>query len=356
MNSTQPTTVPTKMGSNEKVPFWGTILIAIAGMIFLLSCIICWCLRCYDKRKQKQGPRDRINYEKLTESNVFDTQKVQPELEEKSYGSVRLCLHYVPADQRLNVGVLECARLPVADTLAGSTDPYVKVYISPDMKPVHQTKCIKKNLNPHFNEHFEFDVDYSKIGSKSLILAVYDYDMLSKDDKVAQLRIPLESVDLTAPSENWHDLGPPGSDSDVQRDEDVGQVCISLRYVPAASQLRVVLIEARNIAQYNITTPEVYFKLSVFINDKRVTKKKTNLKKDTVNPYFNENFTFSMTPEQARLATLTVVLAEYTTLGKSKSIGWVELGFKSTLTGSAHWQNAMLNQRHAVAQWHSLHT
>jgi len=347
---------PAKIGSDGKIPFWGTIMIAIAGLIFLLLCLICSFMRCYDKRKQKaQRKQDMVNFEKMSEDKTFDIQKVQPELDKKSFGRARVSLHYVQQSQQLNVGVMECVNLPVADVLANSSDPYVKVCLSPDMKPMHQTKCVKSTLNPCFNENFVFDVEYSKIAKKSVLLAVYDYDVFSKDDKIAQLRIPLESIDLSGATEQWHELEAPCDDSDVQHEDDVGQVCISLRYVPAASQLKVVVIEARNIAQYHITTSEVYFKLSILVNNKRVTKKRTTLKKDTVNPYFNEAFTFSLTPEEARLVTLVVVLAEYTTLGRSKSVGWVELGYKSTLLGSAHWQNAMLNQRHAVAQWHSLH-
>jgi hypothetical protein len=357
MNSIQLTTVTAKMGNDDKIPLWGTILIGITGLICLICCIVFACLRCYEKKKQKSASRaDLLKFKDMSDDDkAFATESVQPQLEKKSYGSMKVCLHYTQDDQKLNVGVQECVNLPVADFATQRSDPYVKVFLSPDMKPMYQTKCIKKTLNPHFNENFVFDVDYSKIGKKSVVLGVYDHDVVSSDDKIAQLRIPLASVDLSAVTEEWYDLEAPCKDADLQHEDDLGQVCISLRFVPAASQLKVVVVEARNIAQHQVTTSEVYFKLSIFVNDRRVTKKRTSLKKETVNPYFNEAFTFSMTPEQARLITLVVVLSEYTTLGKSKSIGWVELGYKSTLMGSAHWQNAMLNQRHPVAQWHSLH-
>lgn len=117
----------------------------------------------------------------------------------------------------------------------------------------------------------------------------------------------------------------------------------------------MVVIEAKEISRARVQRAEVYIKLSLKLNGRRLTKKKTSAKKDTLNPYFNEAFTFSVTAEQAKIVTLVVTLAEHDPLGRSRPIGRVELGTKGGVTETAHWSNALTNQRHAIAQWHTLH-
>jgi len=47
--------------------------------------------------------------------------------------------------------------------------------------------------------------------------------------------------------------------------------------------------------------PDPYVKLSLLLNGKRVKKKKSSVKKCTLNPYFNESFTFEVPFEQIQV-------------------------------------------------------
>lgn len=60
-----------------------------------------------------------------------------------------------------------------------------------------------------------FQLPFNELQSKTLMLTVYDYDRLSKDDKMGQLSIPLESIDFGTTTEVCRSLGKPENDDDV---------------------------------------------------------------------------------------------------------------------------------------------
>ena len=51
----------------------------------------------------------------------------------------------------------------------------------------------------------------------------------------------------------------------------------------------------------NIKILDPYVKLSLMLNGKRVKKKKTTIKKYTLNPYYNESFSFEVPFEQIQV-------------------------------------------------------
>lgn len=83
---------------------------------------------------------------------------------------------------------------------------------------------------------------YAEIGGKTLVLAVYDFDRFSKHDVIGEARIPMNSVDLGQIVEEWRDLVSPEDNTDSDK---LGDICFSLRYVPTAGKLTVVILEAK---------------------------------------------------------------------------------------------------------------
>lgn len=60
-----------------------------------------------------------------------------------------------------------------------------------------------------------FQLPFNELQSKTLMLTVYDYDRLSKDDKMGQLSIPLESIDFGTTTDICGSLCKPENDDDV---------------------------------------------------------------------------------------------------------------------------------------------
>lgn len=47
---------------------------------------------------------------------------------------------------------------------------------------------------------------YEELGGKTLVMSVYDYDRFSKHDVIGEVKIPMNTIDLGRPIEEWRDL------------------------------------------------------------------------------------------------------------------------------------------------------
>lgn len=105
----------------------------------------------------------------------------------------------------LSVHIVQAQQLPGLD-FSGLSDPYVKVYLMPDKRRCERTRVHKSNLNPVFEETFQFHMPFTELTSKTLVMAVYDYDRFSKHDEIGQVSIPIGKIDLTQTKDEWKDL------------------------------------------------------------------------------------------------------------------------------------------------------
>ncbi|UYV71436.1 SYT2 [Cordylochernes scorpioides] len=252
---------------------------------------------------------------------------------------------------QLAVTVIQAEDLPGMD-MSGTSDPYVKVYLLPDKKKKFETKVHRKTLNPVFNETFNFKVPYSEVTTKTLVFAIFDFDRFSKHDQIGEVKVCLNQVDLAQTIEEWRDLTSVEGD---QAQNKLGDICFSLRYVPTAGKLTVVILEAKNLKKMDVGgLSDPYVKIALMMNGKRVKKKKTSIKKCTLNPYYNESFTFEVPFEQIQKVQLVVTVVDYDRIGTSEPIGKAVLGCNASGTELRHWMDMLASPRRPIAQWHSL--
>ncbi|XP_078322077.1 synaptotagmin-1-like isoform X2 [Crassostrea virginica] len=359
----------------NKLPVWALILIAAGAILFLICCCYCVCKRCIcKKRKKKEGKKGLKGPVDLKAVQLIGAslkkEKIQPDLEELEVnmeqdddnestksevklGKLQFQLDYDFTKNELTVGVIQAADLPGMD-MSGTSDPYVKVYLLPDKKKKFETKVHRKTLNPVFNETFTFkNVPYAEVGGKTLVFAIYDFDRFSKHDQIGQVKIPLNTVDLCQVLEEWRDLISP--DNDAEKENKLGDICFSLRYVPTAGKLTVVVLEAKNLKKMDVGgLSDPYVKIALYQGNKRLKKKKTTIKKNTLNPYFNESFSFEVPFEQIQKVQLYITVVDYDRIGTSEPIGRVVLGCNSSGTELRHWSDMLANPRRPIAQWHTL--
>uniref|UniRef100_A0A8C5HLP6 Synaptotagmin-1-like n=1 Tax=Gouania willdenowi TaxID=441366 RepID=A0A8C5HLP6_GOUWI len=248
--------------------------------------------------------------------------------------------------ERLIVGIIQAQDLPAMD-MGGTSDPYVKVYMLPDKKKKFETKVQRKNLCPVFNETFTFKIPYSELGGQTLVLQVFDFDRFGKHDTIGEIKIPMNTVDLGHCVLKARD--PPTKTPPKK----LGDICISLRYVPTAGKLTVNIMEAKNLKKMDVGgLSDPFVKVVLQHNGKRLKKKKTSVKQNTLNPYFNESFSFEIPFSQIQVLVITVY--DYDKLGSNDPIGKCWIGYGASGVGLRHWSDMLANPRRPVAQWHTL--
>ncbi|VDM16154.1 unnamed protein product [Hydatigera taeniaeformis] len=308
----------------------------------------------------------------LTE-NMEVNEKSEREKEKVYLGSLQYSVEFDFQKNELTVGIIQARDLPAMD-MCGTSDPYVKVFLLPNKKKKCETKVHRKTLNPVFNETFVFKLPYAEVSGTTLVLYVYDFDRFSKHDQIGQLKIPLGSIDLCQTLEEWRPIEPTDSENEKvhshariflarvgtsqfegKKENRLGDICFSLRYVPTSGKLTVNILEAKNLKKMDVGgLSDPYVKLSLMLQGRRIKKKKTTIKKCTLNPYYNESFSFDVPFDLIQKVNLIVTVVDYDRVGSSDPIGRIVLGCNSTGAALRHWSDMLANPRRPIAQWHTL--
>ncbi|XP_013887698.1 synaptotagmin-2 [Austrofundulus limnaeus] len=353
----------------DKIPLppWALIAIAVVAALLVLTCCFCIIKKCCcKKKKNKKGKKgkDGFNMKNMQggekqqedddddegETGMTEEEKEEEEKEQEKLGKLQYSIDYDFENTKLTISILQAADLMSMDS-GGTSDPYVRVLLLPDKKKKFDTKVHKKTLNPVFNETFVFKVPYEELGGKTLVMSVYDYDRFSKHDVIGEVKIPMNTIDLGRPIEEWRDL----ESADQEEPEKLGDICISLRYVPTAGKLTVCILEAKNLKKMDACgLSDPYVKIQLLQGGKRLKKKKTTVKKNTLNPYYNESFSFEIPLEQMQKILVVVTVFDYDKIGKNDAIGKIFVGSKATGLGLKHWSDMLANPRRPIAQWHVL--
>lgn len=182
--------------------------------------------------------------------------------------------------------------------------------------------------------------------------------------------------------------------------EDRPELLLSMNYLPQAERLTVVIMKAKSLGtahdvyvkvrlqmacnQQSITTLRfsvfLHFQMHLIVNGKRVKKKKTSVRKinDTVEPTWNEAFTFNLSQSNMPNAAIEVgsarpkiflqinwrISRDYFTIhaqiymvstgGESKDIGSCGIGPREHGRGRQHWQDMTHAARKPTSMWHYL--
>ncbi|XP_020826459.1 synaptotagmin-8 [Phascolarctos cinereus] len=338
----------------DKIPLppWLLITILVGAALLLASCLLCIvCCRCRQRRRKKGVKNETVGLGRA--SNSTSAHLVQPDvddmelgLEDPKRGRLQVSLEYNFQSQELKVGLKQAADLK-APKASGVSDPYARIYLTSDPQKIHETKVHRQTLSPVFNESCAFQVSQAELPEAILVIQVLDFHRFSPHAPVGELLLPLDTSDLHHVLEQWYELGPPGR----AQQEQMGELCVSLRYVPSTGRLTVVVLEARDLRQGLAGS---YVKVQLLLNRKKWKKRKTSVKRNTSSPYFNEAFTFPVPFSQIQNVDLLVSVWGHGRVSRGKPLGKLLLGCRATGHQLHHWSDMLAHARRPTAQWHRL--
>ncbi|XP_050530708.1 synaptotagmin-7 isoform X2 [Daktulosphaira vitifoliae] len=139
-------------------------------------------------------------------------------------GHLLTSLSYNPMTNNLTLGIIEARNLKAMD-INGKSDPYVKVWLHIGDKKVEKRKSVvyKCNLNPVFDEKFEYTLPVEQLREAALEVMVMDFDNIGRNELIGKITISsnknatgqLEAQHwkdmLSKPKQNveyWHRLKP----------------------------------------------------------------------------------------------------------------------------------------------------
>merc|ERR1712172_120920 len=260
----------------------------------------------------------------------------------------------------LIVTINKCSNLPAKDSTNKTSDPYVKLQLLPEKQHKVKTRVVRRTLDPVYDEDFTFyGVHFNQLPILTLHFVVLSFDRYSRDDVVGEVMVELEGMDLsgseTCPLSLAREITPR---SDKLRSQGRGELLVSLCHQPAASRVTVVVLKARNLPKMDITgLSDPYVKIYLMYNDQRISKKKTHVKKRTLNPVFNESFVFDLPRTDNGLAEvqLEFALLDWDRVTKNEVIGRLNLGGpKCEGLALHHWKEIQASPRRQIAEWHKL--
>ncbi|XP_075264824.1 synaptotagmin-7-like, partial [Convolutriloba macropyga] len=265
-------------------------------------------------------------------------------------GSIHFTLAYDFTGQVLTVGVIEAKGLTAKDR-GGTSDPYVKVLLLPEKKRRQETKVIFKNLSPTWNENLTFSgVPLDKLQKRILQLMVLDYDKFSRDDPIGEVNIPMCELDFTQPINLWKDLNPIAKEKYKR-----GEILLSLCYNPVGGIMTIIVVRCKELKPMDISgTSDPYVKVYHLYQGKRVAKHKTQCRMQSLNPVFDETFSFTVPTTKLEDTQLAVVVMDKDMIKWNEKIGSVILGKRSGQKEMQHWQDMLKSRRTPVVMWHYL--
>ncbi|XP_046654246.1 synaptotagmin-6-like isoform X2 [Daphnia pulicaria] len=245
-------------------------------------------------------------------------------------------------------------------------EAHVRLLLQPevDQRRRQSARCLRLGTDTQcfFDERFKFPVSHDHLADKTLRFQICEYDRFSRPCVVGDLHFSLADRENVFGSSN----AGPGVDiwADVMRntlpDESRPQLLISLSYLPSAERLTVVVLKAKNLvvptSKENI---DPLVKLYLMVNGKRLKKKKTECRKGTCHPVWNQALTFTLPSTKLHSCTLEISVVDHGSErgGKSTQLGCLALGPDQNAASPErqHWQDMAHNVRKSIAMWHFLH-
>ncbi|KAF2590963.1 hypothetical protein F2Q70_00038009 [Brassica cretica] len=172
----------------------------------------------------------------VDEFPCFGAETIRDAVEDSITWPVRKVIPILPGDysdlELKPVGMLEVKLVQAKNLtnkdLVGKSDPFAKMFIRPLREKTQRSKTINNDLNPIWNEHFEFVVEDAS--TQHLVVRIYDDEGVQASELIGCAQIRLCELEPGKVKDVWLKLV---KDLEIQRDnKNRGEVHLELLYVP----------------------------------------------------------------------------------------------------------------------------
>ena len=120
-------------------------------------------------------------------------------------GEVKVSISF--ASFQLTIMIMHAKNL-LPKSAGGLSDPYVKIYLTPDpnKSTKRKTKIARRTLNPTYNETFVWVISEEQLRQREIRITVWDYDILTENELMGGVLIDPSDYDFTNQFEGWFTL------------------------------------------------------------------------------------------------------------------------------------------------------
>ncbi|NWI92671.1 SYT17 protein, partial [Pitta sordida] len=299
------------------------------------------------------------------DSNSDDMDSLTDEeiLSKYQLGMLHFSTQYDLLHNYLIVRVIEAKDLPPPISYDGSrqdmahSNPYVKICLLPDQKNSKQTGVKRKTQNPVFEERYTFEIPFLEAQRRTLLLTVVDFDKFSRHCVIGKVSMPLSDVDLVKGGHWWKALVPSSQVTEFIRL--LTQffslfLCSSFAWLEYCAPMTGFITSSMKACAVCFL-PDPFVKIQLVHGLKLTKTKKTSCMRGTIDPFYNESFSFKVPQEELENASLVFTVYGHNVKSSNDFIGRIVIGQYSTgAPESNHWRRMLNAHRTAVEQWHSL--
>ncbi|KAA3470606.1 synaptotagmin-5-like [Gossypium australe] len=161
---------------------------------------------------------------------------IRDAIEDSIMWPVRKIIPILPGDysdlELKPVGMLEVKLIQARDLtnkdIIGKSDPYAVLFVRPLPDRTKKSKIINNDLNPIWNEHYEFIIEDAT--TQHLVVRIYDDEGLQASEFIGCAQVLLSELEPGKVKDVWLNLV---KDLEIQRDSNYrGQVHLELLYCP----------------------------------------------------------------------------------------------------------------------------
>uniref|UniRef100_A0A096MA65 C2 domain-containing protein n=1 Tax=Poecilia formosa TaxID=48698 RepID=A0A096MA65_POEFO len=279
---------------------------------------------------------------------------------QKVHGSLRFSVYYDQLQAFLVVTVLQVEGL-VGSSQTSGLQPFVKIrlmwaggQVTPSVLwtvlQEWRTRVVKGSCNPLYGDQFSCILQDNKdmINHITLRMEVRNFDKFSRHTVLGEIRVPLGKMNISFPLELQEDLQIPQKDL-------VGEVLLTLKYLPTSQRLEVGLLKVRTAIAEPSSDAVMHARISIQCNQSKLRYQKTSAVHRCPVTVFNEVLMFSLPDVPLEQCKILVSVYETPSTGRSNKclLGHLSVG-KDRSSEDEHWTLMVRSVRQPVAKWHGL--